>query len=260
MNNFLKRAPTRPDPRTAVQPSKAPLLEPTLAPETARRVVTISVPLPSQGVFYPERQASVQVSPLTVRQVRNVHAASKASGSARERTFASVIQQSVHDFDVLKMTIDDYKFIMYWIRMNSYPNSPFTVQWQYWDDKNKKDVEVTSYATMAHFDVKQLNRNMEPDPRFSYPTVGDSIDYLQIDDPSDKYIAYYAQVLAGPDLSSKVSKIQSEDAEILNDIKSHLVQFAHGVSEYVNVQDTQGKEPSKIFKIPLEMELKDFYP
>jgi hypothetical protein len=253
MTSFLHRAPKRPD--LPAPQRVAPTLE--AQPEAARRVV-ITVPLPSRGVFYPQRQQSVQLSPLSVRQVRNVHAASQSTGAARERTFAGVIQQSLHDFNVFDLTIDDYKFIMYWVRMNSYPSNPMTLTWTYHD--GEKTREVTSRVNMSNLDVNSLEPNAEPDRLFAYPTVRDSIDYLAIDDASDKYIAYHSQIMAGEDLAAKVARVQELDADVLVRAKEHLVEFSHGVSEYAKVIDPEGKEPGKIFKIPLSVDLKDFYP
>jgi hypothetical protein len=218
--------------------------------------------LPSRGVFYQNRKAdSVSVSPLNVSQVRSIYAASEAGDAwTRESTMVAAIQRSVPDFDLLTMTSDDYRFLLYWVRMNSYASSPYTVQWTH-PRPDGSVARVNSHVSQSLLDVKECNPNRVPaNPQFAYPTVSDKLDFLRLEDASEKYVALYAQYVKGKDLQEKIRILESMSADTLVQLKTHMRDFAHGVAEKVMLRDPEEGEQSEPYEVPLTFEISDFFP
>jgi hypothetical protein len=227
-------------------------------PRTGNELPRTVVTLPSRGMFYAGKD-QLALTPLTVSQVKGIFSANRIKSEYdQQRTMAGVIQDSVHDFDVLQLTTDDYRFVMYWLKLNSYPTVPFTVNWTYFD--GERDKEMSTAVSMSNWNITSCDVARAPHRDMDYPRVRDHIELLKIENPADKYIAEFAQVLRGDGLAAKVARLMSEPASIIHDIKHHLLDFEHGVSEHVNVSDPEGKEPQKTFKVGVTLTLADFFP
>jgi hypothetical protein len=217
-----------------------------------------AVTMPSRGVFYAGKD-QLMLSPLTVGQVKNIFSANRIKSEYDQaRSMASVVQQSVHNFDVSQLTTDDYRFVMYWLKLNSYPAVPFTVRWSYFDGAREKDVQTA--VTMSNWEIVSCDTTRAPHRDMDYPRLRDQIELLKIEDPAERYIAEFAQALRGDTLAAKVARLLAEPASLMHDVKHHLLDFEHGVSEHVNVSDPEGKEPEKTYQVGVTLSLSDFFP
>jgi hypothetical protein len=227
-------------------------------PSPGNELPKTAVTLPSRGVFYGGKD-QVLLTPLTVAQVKGIFSANRIkSDYDQARTMAGVVQGSVHGFDALQLTTDDYRFVMYWLKLNSYPTVPFTVSWTYFD--GERDKEVQTAVTMSNWNITSCDTARAPHRDLDYPRVRDHIELLKIEDPAERYVAEFAQVLRGDSLAAKVAKLLNEPASLIHDVKAHLLDFEHGVSEHVNVSDPEGKEPQKTFQVGVTLSLADFFP
>jgi hypothetical protein len=230
------------------------------------KIPSYKVELPSRGVFY-EGKSSIKVKPFSVKQIKQLVAASKTKDdSERESIVAETIAESVEDFDVYDLTVDDYEFLLYWLRLNSYKKAPYYVMWSYTQgDGTEKPIRST--VNMSDIKVIECDPAKRPvNKDLQYTTVRDKIQLVKLVEESDIYVASYASVLNSRDESGriitiidKINKLGVYPAEIIMDIKEHLDRFRHGVEEYILVEDIEvsGFEPRKL---KLELQLADFFP
>lgn len=213
---------------------------------------TTSVNLPSQGVFYPDRRKSVKVSAFTIDQVvmlKSIDATSHES--VREKILADVIGRSLADFDVLDLTVGDYVFLLYWIRLNSYKRSPFMLSW-----KGEDGIERSAMLQDTTLDVVEVDTARAVPRDFTYMTVRDKIKSLEIEDKALAWKARYASYLnLDGNLEARMEALGEMGPDKIVEINQNLEKFLHGVNELAVVQ-----EGDKEIKIPMKLEISDFFP
>jgi len=215
------------------------------------------VEVPSNGVFYPNNQKEVKISPLVIAQVRQLESSHAIQDpSNREREIANIVGRSIHDFNVFDLTYEDYKFLLYWLRLNSFQRTPYTIQWAYVPDGETEEKQVISTIKITDFDVAEC------DPMWSfeygYQTVRDRVEILALPEPEQKY-AEYAAVLQGKDIREKLQRLDLMPADYIAIIKQHISKAYHGVNETVTVEDKEAASPKK-FTLPVRFDVADFFP
>ena len=223
---------------------------------------TYQVELPSKGVFYDRRVSTVRVSPFSVLQVRQIYSALQASDPYETQSqLAATIDESLFNFSVYDLTLGDYDYIKYWIRLNTYKKSPLTLNW-WWipDQETGEKRNCVSMITETNLEVIDIEPHARPDPRFSYPTVRDYLDLVKIENPDEAYIADLAAFMAGKNLETKVNRfLPLEAADIIPDLRAHREKYFHGVSEKVKVRDEEIEGAPEV-EIELVLEPSDFFP
>lgn len=215
------------------------------------------VELPSNGIFYKDKKREVKITPFTIGQVRRLEASSKINNlSNREKEIANIVGDSIIDFNVFDLTEPDFIFILYWIRLNSFQNNPYSIQWAY---KTEDDQERKCISTVKTSSFEVLECDKMLNPQFGWKTVRDKIELLELETEADRKYAEYAAILEGKSLTEKLDKLDRLSIEKLFDLKTHLVKFKHGVSEYVKVRDEE-VENSPWFNLELRIEVSDFFP
>lgn len=226
-------------------------------------IPTYTVEIPSRGIFYPDKSSSLMVSALTVKQVREVYAASTMQDIYnKEAQIIAALGDSIKSRSIYDLTLGDYDFIRYWIRLNTYKKTPLTITWKYrTDPTNPESIkEVVSVISGSELETIEIEKHFVRDKRFAFTTVRDYLDMLKMDSPDDKYIASWAGYLVGNTLEEKVEKLsRMEAADIIPDIRDYIVKTAHGVSEYVTVSDPENENQAPV-RIKLDLEATDFFP
>lgn len=240
------------------EPNKYPPM-----PDVAATVVQHSdvqsyiVELPSGGVFYENKKKEVKISPLVIAQVRQLESSQAIQDkSNQEREIANIVGRSIHDFNVFDLTYEDYRFLLYWLRLNSFQRTPYTIQWAYTPEGETEERQVLSTIKISDFNVTEC------DPMWSFDygcmTVRDKVEILALPEEERKY-AEYACVLKGRDIQEKIQKLDLMPADYLSVIKLHIARSHHGVHETVTVEDKEAAVPKR-FTLPVTFAIADFFP
>lgn len=236
--------------------------------KTSPGLASSVVSLPSNGVFYESRQSTVQIRHFNVGQIAAIDAAVKTKSEfAREKHFANIIGESLLDFNVLDLTLQDYRFIQYWLRINSYPSIPYLVTWEY--SEGEDTYKVFSNVTQTSLEIVEVEshkENLRADLDFA--RVRDKLDLLQImeespDDAQKIYLAKLALNMAGSSLQEKIAKLRVSPAAILADLENHVIEFNHGVTEIAFLSgevEVLGVKKLVESKVKLDLALQDFFP
>ena len=83
-----------------------------------------SISLPSGFIFYDFKDLKARKF-----EVRDLAKMSKVMKTESHKLFKEVIQNCI-DRDVDSLTPGDFKYLCYWLRLNSYPNSPMSINWK----------------------------------------------------------------------------------------------------------------------------------
>lgn len=222
-------------------------------------IATFSVTLPSSGVFYPGQKDTIQVSLLTVSQVRQLYGARGLTNEYNQfREIVNALGRSVHDFDIMDLTYPDFEYLKYWIRLNSFRSTPYILMWEYVqeDGSNKS---VRSVINMNDFTIDVLDRHYSPPNNWKYMTVRDKLDIMQLTKEEDIAMAEYACLLPGKSIEEKQRLLDSYPADMLVSMRQHIDKSHHGIITRVMLTDPDVPDFTPI-PHTLVMELADFFP
>lgn len=203
--------------------------------------------LPSRGTPY-NRTEPFWVQPLNVEDLSRVHAAQQVGerGDSQQALtmLVDALAPKIKDFDIRDLTVPDFYSFLYWLRINSYTRSPFTVNWT-----SKYGNENAKRLTMSSFEFKELDMPRSEyikwrDKGITFPTVRD-MEVLASDDvdEANRWKMTYAQYvyIEGPATSDqmkrKVAKFIEMGPDAVPDINEFTELSSHGVVEQIKVKD-----------------------
>ena len=227
--------------------------------EKKNDVASFSVTLPSSGVFYPGRKDTIQVSLLTVSQVRQLYGAKGLTNEYNQfREIVNALGRSVQDFDILDLTYSDFEYLKYWIRLNSFRSTPYILMWEYVQENGEKK-SVRSVVNMNDFHIDILDKHYSPPNNWRCMTVRDKLDIMQLTKPEDIAMAEYACLLPGRTIEEKQLLLDSYPADTLVSMRRHIDKSHHGIVTRVMLTDPDVPDFEPI-PHTLVMELADFFP
>ena len=217
------------------------------------------IDLPSHGVFYKDKKDFIVVDLLRIKHIELIYSALTLSEDFdKEERIASVINDCIKDYSAYDLTLDDYKYVLYWLRFNSYPRNPFFIKYtRILEDKTEKVVTVR--VNQTDLNIKELKNEQRPlFPWLSYTTVQDNLYYLKHKKELNLIMEYFSFV-NGKSPEEKISFYKNLDADSINDIKSHIIEFYHGVTESITTFDPEDPKKEEV-KLEFEFDLASFFP
>lgn len=191
------------------------------------------VSVPSNCVFYDFDD--IQVRPFEVDDLAKL---SRAQLESKTTILIDVIDGVVNQ-DVRDLTIGDFYYLLYLIRIWSYPKTPLNLTWtsKY---GNRNQYEVTRSNIVV--DECHMDRDVWyswQERGFCVPTVRD-LEVFQNENLAPEFQWKYqrAQYLQGTSVEDKVAKLtEFRTLGILEDIREFTALINHGVVETVEVRD-----------------------
>lgn len=215
-----------------------------------------TVELPSRGLLYEPGTigASVQLSPFTVGQVRALKAVTKSADPATtEQIIVDAVGRSLHEADALDLTMGDFRFLMYWLRLNSYDPFQFTVRVTDAHGNGQEYVMTKSDLVVTAIDPGKLLDTA----RFGGVSMRDHIAIMRIDDPGKAWVASHAAYLRGGTLDERIERLGREPLATIADIRRHTADSNHGVEEYALI--TQEGHTEAV-RVQIKLDVADFFP
>lgn len=191
--------------------------------------------LPSRCIFYDFDE--IFIRRLTVIELGKIYRSiTESNYSMFIDTIGNTINQKARD-----LTVADWYFVLYWLRLHSYPKSPFIVEWtSKYGNKNTHTVKTTN------LEIKSIETPIEElqvylDKGLTSPTVKD-MEILQGGELSKEkeFMFSKAQYLSGNTVKEKLEKLEKiDDLSILEDINEFSAKIEHGVIETVTLTDNK---------------------
>ena len=224
---------------------------------------TAEVMLPSGGVFYGGKK-SVSARFLTLEQVAAISSAIEIKDkAAQNKAISNILRPCVLDFDYLNLTSADAYFLRYWLRINSYPRTPYMVTWVH-SEPDGREYPVLSTVSQTNLEIKELDPLTQIlDKRLDWVRVRDQIEMDELTDPAEKYIAGLASMMTGATLQTKMEAARRMPAEIIEVVNEHITKCNHGLTEIALLTgeiEVDGVLKEVQSKVKIELSLRDFFP
>lgn len=206
-------------------------------------VATTAGPL-YYDITLPSRCIPYAFDTVRMRRLRPKDVA-KVYRSAVEESFPLLVSAlaAAVDQDIRTLTVADFYYIMYWQRLNSYPNSPFEIDWT-----SRYGTDEKLVLTMDSLTVDFLKADAEEYAGYTakglkLPSVADLI-FLQNTtvDADERWLYERAQFLTGDSLEEKLRRLDEADMSLLEDIRAFTEATQHGVAETMKTRTRRGKD------------------
>lgn len=196
-----------------------------------------SISLPSGFMFYDFD--TIKVRKFEIRDLAKMY---KVTQTESYKLFKEVIQNCV-DHDINQLTSGDFKYICYWLRLNSYPKSPMTIKWKskYGND-NVAQVRKSELQVLAPDITKEQLEEWEAEG-FCVPTLEFSSVFEEDLSEDDEFLYSNAQFFKGKDWKEKIETLNSyldrNGLDALQKVKDFDDLVDHGVKEELTVVDSK---------------------
>lgn len=196
----------------------------------------IRIQMLSGCIFYDFKE--VFIRPLDLQDLSQIYVAVTEENMS---ILIDVIDRCL-SVNARKLTLPDFKYVMYWLRINSYPKSPFTIEWKSkYGNQNVTTINDLNLQIVNCPITEERARYWE-ERGFTSPNIGD-FEYLQIADLTKNERWMYeraAQYCVGNTIEEKINKLMSLDgglggALLADEFSSELIDY--GITEYVDVID-----------------------
>ena len=195
--------------------------------------------LPSRCLPYSVKRVNGRPMDLTI--LSKVHEA-QATGSL---TVLLTALQPCVDLDIRALTVPDYYYFMYWLRLKSYPQTPIHINWH-----SRYGNDNSTMVTKTLLDILELEMTEETyqewlDKGYVFPTMRD-MEYMEATElePSKEWEAKHAQyvnvVNNKPDadyMNRKIEAFHALGMSAVATITEFSSQMNHGVTETVKLTD-----------------------
>ena len=199
----------------------------------------MSITLPSGFMFYDFD--NIKVRKFELRDLSKMHRVVK-TGS--DKLFKEVIQGCVNK-DINLLTPGDFKYICYWLRLNSYPKSPMTIEWtSKYGNENITQVYKDNIKLFGP-DITKEELQVWRSKGFEVPVLkfSDIFDEEGKEDSDDDFLISNAQYFKGDTWEEKIKNcenyINTNGLESLADVNTFDKLIYHGVEEEITVTDAK---------------------
>lgn len=200
--------------------------------------------MPSKNISY---RGPVYLRPLTVVGLKYLAAARAATDAKELNAFTLTVDalQPYINMDIRDLTVPDLFFMMYWLRLNSYPRSPLTITWtSKYGNENRTIIRDTSNFNIIEMKMTQVELEDWQQQGFTIPTVRDMEALASSDlSVSDDWELTYAQYMyiegeiTKDYIQKKIKAFHEAGIDAVSQIDEFSSLIEHGVIEEVMCSD-----------------------
>jgi hypothetical protein len=199
--------------------------------------------LPSNGFLYPNE---IFIRPLSVPDLIDLHPARKkdpVTNSYNQTLMLDVLSRTVSNIDIRDLHIGDFRFIFYWLKINSFTKTPLNINFtSKYGNRNKATIKKSD-INIETLDDEAIVEYIEKG--YKAPTIREGeefqsylLSYPEAERERLEYMFSYVQFVQGDDLQGKIDNFYNLTPDDMYDI----VQFSkllnkYGVIEVVEVVD-----------------------
>ena len=243
-SRFADPPPANPDlaDRPPSYPSK-PIAPPLESRQVAQRVPPGHQRVGLPSMFIPYSFKELIVRPLNVGELAMIASANEQDDfTGLLDALANCLNEDIRD-----LTGPDFRALLYWLRLNSYPRSPYTVKWtSRYGNKNEMRIRDTTleikkletltseqYQTFRSKGIRfptvrdaERQKHYQADPRMRF--LYDRAQYLHVDEP-DPETGW---------IGARISLLEKSPIEVLEDIREFVALTGnYGVTESIKTHD-----------------------
>lgn len=197
----------------------------------------VRVDLPSKHVFYPFKD--IWIRPFKIKELSKIWLATQ------ENSFTHLVDAMdatiAEGADLRDLLPQDFKFLMYWHRINSYPRSPFTIEWtSRYGQKLKHTVRETN-LDITTCDLTEEEVTAYREYGLVAPTVRD-VEVLKMEKMTadQEFLWERAQYVVGSSIEEKLENLDAfPDLDVEENIHEFAERLKFGVTETVTVLNSE---------------------
>lgn len=203
--------------------------------------------LPSHSVPYNHEE--IFLKPFTITVLSRVHAAMKGGNFTQ---LVDALNQCIN-IDIRRLTPEDWNAVLYWLRLNSYVRTPYTVPWvSKYGNENEHRI-VDSNLEFVELQMTLDEYNEWQNKGLCFPTVRD-MELMQDSDipEEDRWRIQYSQYVRltaikkedgtidySDYLNRKLDVLEKGGTAMLEDIRDFMALISHGIVETIEVTDVK---------------------
>jgi hypothetical protein len=186
--------------------------------------------------FIPYEWKELQVRPFGVQDICNLD-------KAKEEDNFSILIDTIGgcmDQNVRELTIPDWRYLMYWLRLNSYPKSPYKITWtSKYSNPNELIVNSTNLKIIT-FNMPAEEYKTWTDQGFMLPTVRDMEIFRTEDlDRDTDWLYRHAQYIEGDTVEEKIQNLKDFGIDGISLANEFVSKIDYGVDETIEATDTK---------------------
>ena len=165
--------------------------------------------LPSNCVFYPFKTLSSK--PIGLNQQRKL---SRGLSTGSMRTVVEAINTCI-DRDIYQLTIGDFWFIMFWLRINSFKKSTWKIPFKCEGVQHNQDVLENKLDASTLDNVVEVTNTLikEQQIKFTDVELAEYIATLEVSNSVRLYVATVQDLVEGEELISRIEAAQDDVLE-----------------------------------------------
>lgn len=191
----------------------------------------------SGGIFY------IDKPPLMVRRFKGADIAAMALAAQKDSITAllDVIANTSQGMDVRDLTSGDFKHLLYWQRLHSFPKRPWVRKWtSRYGNENIETVEEMGKVYLRSHKMTTADYMPYYNAGLRVPTMRD-VEYLEKHDPTmsaaESYRTQIAMFFQGNSMEEKLRNFDEADGELIALARELEEKFDHGVTEILSLTD-----------------------
>ena len=206
------------------------------------------VTFPSNGIFYPFTDATTRT--FDVPDFAKIY---KANTAKKDYMIIDIISNCL-SVDARDLTQKDFRYLMYYQRINSFVRNPYKLTWQsFYGNENVITIN-NSTLDIVELDASREEYNEWLERGFCMPTVRDLEEFDNCKkDLDDEQLFYWtrAKYLRGENLAEKIAIAQTLDPDtFFVDTDAFVSKFEkYGVTEYIEVADEKFEAKKALEKL-----------
>lgn len=207
--------------------------------------------LPSNYLYY--EWTSLKIRPYVVNDLITMakfHRTAKSDKHAAMATLISLVDSTI-DRSVYELTLGDFEYLLYWLRLNSYTKTPLTVTWTCpacrdrlltslrkndpkveLTDKQKSELRQVQRLMKTDLEIQELETRYELPDGFGIARMADYLPYLKEveQNPDSEEVARAAMYLSGGTYAERLNRIMlsMDDFEVARGL--NILLSSHGVT------------------------------
>lgn len=255
-------------------PQPAPTQTTTVVESKAPAVRTYTINLPSNGQLYGGKK-SIELTFFTTLDIKRLYDINK--GTATD-SIEKLVGSKILDFNITDMTVSDFWYVLYYIRINSFEKYPLEVEWDCTRTPEGKlcGTKQTTPVTGDTLIIQEIDKDYTEPVFLKLPNYGEvAVRRLRIADTmgvesliktkyqskaskGDEWLMTKAAMLANEkSLYENYLTVKGMTTDDIYTLDAFDTEYAYGVSSVMKFTCTGCQEVSLI---PFQVGLKDFFP
>lgn len=189
--------------------------------------------------YHPYNFKELLIRPFSFAELKLI---SRAAQTQTNQNIIHAVNNCIN-VDAFDLTVGDFYYILFWLRVNSYPKTPWIVEWtcrnliESEGEERICGAENFDRISESSVSIKQLENKDLPEG-LDFPRARDLDDIQEMaKNPDFRFLIKEIQWIKGSSMEEKIFYLEnSEDLELFEKAKKASDEFQHGIIETLKLK------------------------